>query len=202
MRKTIFNITILLFITIIVGNSMAQVPEEKGVVINGVKWATRNVDKPGTFAANPEDAGMFYQWNKKVGWSATDPMINSDGGTTWDTTKSDGDTWENTNDPCPTGWRVPTKDELQSLIDAGSEWTILNGINGRTVGNGNNSLFLSAAGCRSCNRGMFDDGGTRGGYWSSSPYPRDATGGKYHLGVTSGYIRMLLILVISKRLLR
>jgi len=29
-------------------------PEEKGVVINGVKWATRNVDKPGTFAANNE----------------------------------------------------------------------------------------------------------------------------------------------------
>ena len=38
-----------------------------GVVINGVRWATRNVDKPGTFAANPEDAGMLYQWNRKVG---------------------------------------------------------------------------------------------------------------------------------------
>ena len=29
---------------------------DKGVVINGVKWATRNVATPGTFAANPEVA--------------------------------------------------------------------------------------------------------------------------------------------------
>ena len=42
----------------------------KRVVINGVRWATCNVDAPGNFAANPEDAGMFYQWNRKVGWSA------------------------------------------------------------------------------------------------------------------------------------
>ena len=27
--------------------------KEKGVVINGVTWATRNVDAPGTFAASP-----------------------------------------------------------------------------------------------------------------------------------------------------
>jgi len=38
---------------------------DEGVVINGVKWATRNVAAPGTFAANPQDAGMFYQWNRK-----------------------------------------------------------------------------------------------------------------------------------------
>jgi len=36
---------------------------DAGVIINGIKWATRNVDMPGTFAANPEDAGMFYQWD-------------------------------------------------------------------------------------------------------------------------------------------
>jgi hypothetical protein len=35
-----------------------------GVVINGVKWATRNVDAPGTFAESPQAAGMFYQWNR------------------------------------------------------------------------------------------------------------------------------------------
>ena len=57
---------------------------DTGVVINGVKWATRNVDIPGTFAANPEDAGMFYQWNRKIGWTCGEPMINSNGGTMWD----------------------------------------------------------------------------------------------------------------------
>ena len=42
---------------------------DEGVIINGVKWATRNVATLGTFAAKPEDAGMFYQWGHKIGWS-------------------------------------------------------------------------------------------------------------------------------------
>ncbi|GHV11860.1 hypothetical protein FACS1894162_7590 [Bacteroidia bacterium] len=29
-----------------------------GIEINGVTWATRNVDSPGNFATNPEDTGM------------------------------------------------------------------------------------------------------------------------------------------------
>ena len=44
---------------------------DRGVVINGVKWATRNLDQPGTFAAKPEDSGMFYQWNRKKAWTVT-----------------------------------------------------------------------------------------------------------------------------------
>jgi len=70
---------------------------DEGVIINGIKWATRNVDKPGTFAAKPEDAGMFYQWNRRVGWSATDPMINSNGGTDWDFAIPEGYRWEKKN---------------------------------------------------------------------------------------------------------
>ena len=34
----------------------------ESVVINGVRWATRNVDTPGTFAQNPESAGGFFTW--------------------------------------------------------------------------------------------------------------------------------------------
>ena len=37
---------------------------EKGV-INGVKWATCNVDAHGKFAATPESYGMLYQWGRK-----------------------------------------------------------------------------------------------------------------------------------------
>jgi len=29
------------------------------------------VAAPGSFATNPEDPGMFYQWNRKTGWPAT-----------------------------------------------------------------------------------------------------------------------------------
>ena len=43
-----------------------------------------NVDAPGTFAAKPEDAGMLYLWNRKIGWSDSAQLINSNGGTTWD----------------------------------------------------------------------------------------------------------------------
>jgi len=118
------------------------------VLINGIKWATRNVDAPGTFAANPESAGMFYQPNRRIGWSATDPMINSNGGTIWDNSNPVGDTWEKANDPCPPGWRVPTMTELQSLVNAGSERITLNDVIGRMFGSDDNIIFLPAAGNR------------------------------------------------------
>jgi len=146
------------------------VPESEWVEINGVKWATRNVDMPGTFAANPEDAGMFYQWNRKVGWSSTDPMVNSNGGTAWDDSFPGGDTWEKVNDPCPTGWRVPTVEELQSLVATGGEWATENGVNGRTFGNDDNTLFFPAVGYRSNNLGAVNSVSTVGLYWSSTYY--------------------------------
>jgi len=34
------------------------------VLINGVKWATRNVGEPGTFVQNPEDYGNYYSWEE------------------------------------------------------------------------------------------------------------------------------------------
>ena len=151
---------------------------EEGVVINGIRWATRNVDMPGTFAAKPEDPGMFYQWNRKIGWSSTDPMVNSDGGTTWDDSEATGNTWEKPNDPCPTGWRVPTQSEHQSLADAGSQWTTINGVNGRIFGVGNNTLFLPAAGYRYYSNGTVNHEGAYGNYCSSSC---GSTTSSYHL---------------------
>ena len=74
------------------------------VEIAGVRWATCNVNTPGTFATKPEDAGMFYQWNRKIGWSATNPMVNSNGGTTWSNLFPDvTTTWEADKNPCPQG---------------------------------------------------------------------------------------------------
>ena len=124
-------------------------PELEGIVISGVRWATCNVDAPGVFAAKPEDAGMFYQWNRKVGWSITNPMVNSDGGTQWDDTYPPGDEiWAQENDPCPFGWRVPTIKELQSLENANHYYGELNGVSGRFFGDNNHRLFLPAAGYR------------------------------------------------------
>ena len=86
-----------------------------GIVIDGIRWATRNVDAPGTFAESPESSGMLFQWNRRVGWPATDPMINSAGGTTWDYSAPASAKWERKNDPCPAGWSVPTREEFGDI---------------------------------------------------------------------------------------
>jgi len=138
-----------------------------GVVINGVIWATRNVDKPGTFVKNPEDAGMFYQWNRNIGWSATSPMINSNGDTVWDSSIPTGDIWEASNNVCPAGWRVPTITELINLAKSGNVWTTQNDVSGRLFGRGNNTIFLPASGHRN-ELGTLRIVGVYGGYWSSS----------------------------------
>jgi len=121
-----------------------------GVLINGVVWATCNVDAPGVFASKPSDPGMFYQWNRNMGWSVTDPVTNSDGATIWDDSDPVGDNWEAANNPCPSGWRVPTPDEQQSLLDAGGFWNELNGVPGYFFGNGKEKVFFPAAGYRYC----------------------------------------------------
>jgi len=82
-----------------------------GVSINGVIWAKCNVDAFGTFAAAPESYGMFYQWNRRTGWSSTDPLTSSPAGAVWNSSIPTGDVWTAANDPCPTGWRVPTEEQ-------------------------------------------------------------------------------------------
>ena len=142
-----------------------------GVLINGLVWACCNVDAPGAFVSSPTESGMFYQWNRKVGWSSTDPIINSDGGTTWDNSIPNGNTWEKANDPCPTGWRVPTIEELESLVTSGGYLGELNGVNGYFFGNGAQRVFLPATGLRlNWVDGSLYGVGFNGNYWSSKPY--------------------------------
>jgi len=158
-----------------VDNKTIDATTDFGVVINGVKWATRNVDKPGTFAATPENVGMFYQWNRKIGWSATDPMINSNGDTTWGNSNPTSTVWETANDPSPEGWRLPTTYEFNKLLDTAkviNEWTTQNGVNGRkfTDKANENFLFLPANGFRGDLKGEVGDAGSLGAYWGANRY--------------------------------
>jgi len=150
--------------------SMVTVPNE-GVLIGGVVWATCNVNAPGTFATSPSEFGMFYQWNRRIGWSSTDPMINHEGGTTWDNSVPTGETWETNNDPCPIGWRVPTLTEQQSLTSLGSSWGEINGVSGRFFGYGDYMVFFPAAGSRGNSGGGLVGVGGFGEFWSSMPHP-------------------------------
>ena len=161
---------------------------DKGVLINGIRWATRNVDAPGTFAETPESPGMFFQWNRRKGWNAVDRYVEG-----WDSSVPEGTKWYAENDPCPEGWRVPTADEFISLIEAttgvefnsDAHWahdflyhSITNwqntGVTGMIFGRALNQFFLPV----SCERNFND--GTLGGsipcgnfypsgiYWSST----------------------------------
>jgi uncharacterized protein (TIGR02145 family) len=143
---------------------------DEGVMIGDVKWATRNVDMPGTFAATPESYGMYYQWGRNIGW---DGSINANAYDAngeirqtpdWDSSDfNEGDSstpWPAENDPCPEGWRLPTKDEFVALRDAGTTEKNVNGVYGQEFGAGDNIIFLPAMGFRS-----YSDGD----YWSATP---------------------------------
>ena len=131
------------------------------VLINGVKWATRNVG-----AQNPEDYGNYYQWNK----GTTDFLLYGD---YYNSVYCNSTTWLPANDPSPAGYRVPTMAEIESLRNTTYvtyEWTTRNGVNGGKFtdkANGN-SIFLPAAGCRYDYDGTLYSVGSLGFYWSST----------------------------------
>ncbi|MDR0831040.1 MAG: hypothetical protein LBN95_13175 [Prevotellaceae bacterium] len=168
--KNFFGVAILATVTFTAcktpepsSNNNNNVPES--VVINGIKWATRNVDEVGIFAAKPESAGKFYQWNRKIAWAATGDEIG------WNATDAEGTTWDIENDPSPKGYRVPTLEEFETLLDTEkvrSEIITQNSVKGalfKDVATGN-TLFLPAAGYRNGNNAEYV--GNRGVYWSSS----------------------------------
>ena len=66
-------------------------------------------------------------------------------------------------------WRLPTKNEIQELVDFCSwTWTTQNGVEGyKVTGPNGNSIFLPAAGYR--DGSSLSNAGSYGDYWSSTP---------------------------------
>ena len=163
-KKLFFTLSIITFLASCgTRRNVVQDPAtfDKGVVINGVRWATRNVDTFG-FVQNPEDAGRFFQWNRTISWCWTYGLIE------WEGSIPVGTEWYEKNNPCPFGWRVPTLEELQSLYNAIGEWTTQNGVNGRLFGDAPYQIFLPATGFRHFNDGALNLAGEVGYYWSST----------------------------------
>ena len=127
---------------------------DEGVVINGVRWATRNADGFRTFVASPEIMGGFYTSSPiPLGVS---PQNGPDIFLSWHRLNRARDRYtlrrrsedltRRTWNPCPPGWRLPTVPEFESLVAAGSVWTAVNGVYGRLFGTAPHQLFLPAAG--------------------------------------------------------
>lgn len=95
-----------------------------GTKIGDAVWANANVDEPDTFGKNCQVRGKLYQWNSKVGYPSysandhgdTETVVPGFTGGAYDVAS---ETWTEENDPCPDGWRVPTKTELETLLGTG-----------------------------------------------------------------------------------
>lgn len=167
-RISVFYLLLSVVMVAVVFNSCGDESEESdgflsdgpSVTINGVTWATRNLATPGTFAENPESYGMYYQWNRKA--------------TNWVNTVSHGDVWAKSNDPSPKGWRVPTKEEFEKLLDTkkvSRKEAVVKDVRGImfTDKKNGNSIFLPCAGERSLTtNGEIVSTGSQVAYWSST----------------------------------
>ena len=89
--KKLFYLVGLLMIANFVFVSCSSPTSDRGVVISGVRWATRNVDAIGTFARNPENVGGFFIWYHAAdacprGWRL--PTLQE-----WEALKGAGSVW-------------------------------------------------------------------------------------------------------------
>jgi uncharacterized protein (TIGR02145 family) len=128
------------------------------------------VNTPKTFAPNPFHFGMHYQWDRNVGWSTTDPIYNSNGGTIWEDYVYPTPVchnWKKENDPCPTGWRVPTKAEMETLISTYDHYEKINEVWVYIFVQGDNKLYLPSAGYRNGSGSLAQVNG-HGNYWTST----------------------------------
>ncbi len=176
---------------------------------SGTLWATCNIG-----ATSPEDYGDYFAWGETEGyndgkttfnWSTYKWCEGSDNTMTKYCTKSsygyngftDAKTELDPEDDAAyvnwgSDWRMPSLEQFQELINSNyttTEWTTLNGVNGRKITSKTNGnfIFLPAAGWRydSSLRGA----GSGSYYWSralDSDYPSDA----WYLIFGSGGIRM------------
>ena len=125
-----------------------------------VKWAACNVG-----ATTPEGFGDYFAWGEtspKSEYSYATYKWMQDGNrsqlTKYCTLQSHGyngfvdgkKVLELEDDAAAVNWggswRMPTKDDMQELMECTWEWTTLNGVNGYRVSGNGNSIFLPAAG--------------------------------------------------------
>jgi uncharacterized protein (TIGR02145 family) len=130
------------------------------------------------FTPSWEINGGYWQWGRSAqaaeGPTATDPKDGAISG--WNTTDAANGSWadgsKTANDPCPTGFRVPTSVQWAGVI-ANNTITGVGSFNSSATNyaagkNFGDQLMLPAAGVRWYEDGALDGRGFLGFYWSSS----------------------------------
>ncbi|MCP1251479.1 fibrobacter succinogenes major paralogous domain-containing protein, partial [Elizabethkingia sp. S0634] len=163
--------------------------------------ATPGIDP---FSAESGNHGAKYQWGAQTNeagryYSQANDQTNAGTIAGWNTTDKPDGSWSDAsktaNDPCPSGYRVPTSLQWEAVInnnnvervgswdDIGTNYTTAlyfrNPSNDRT-------LMLPAAGYRYNTDGSLGTRGSQGYYWSSSEAFTDA----YYLGFDDSSVYM------------
>lgn len=129
--------------------------------INGTSKSTGATIATGkvTFAKAVQTPATFYTYGSgNSDWASPNNYTSKN----WnDISESDGKTFF---DPCPEGWRLPTKAEYSNFSTTTFTWDATN--SGRTY-NGN---WFPAAGYRRSDDGSMSSVGSGGYCWSASPY--------------------------------
>lgn|GEM_PF-1695998 len=161
------------------------------IKIGSLFWAPVNVGYDGL-----HPYGLLFQWSRKLGQNYTssypagpvpiaqgsnssyfnDFYTSTSAYSSWCTTNPT--TWDMTlYNPCPTGWRLPSRSDFQTIIDlnqTNKKWVSKGpgGLAGFWIGEDanstkNNSIFFPAAGRKKYLNGAAEDYGTSGYFWAT-----------------------------------
>ncbi|NDV96932.1 hypothetical protein D0T84_18760 [Dysgonomonas sp. 521] len=119
--------------------------------------------------------GSYYQWGRSTAGWISDSGVSSN--TAWGNGTMDVNPPRGTDDPCPTGWKVPSVQQLINLwngnlegglfdeISSNNKVTWLSGAGGALIGK---NLFLPATGFFDKNENIIDFQGEEARYHSSN----------------------------------